>query len=538
MVKDSYIRRLEVTNSHWQGYLAEGQFEQFVEFVVAVNSLVDSFNRLRMSGLVRLCESLESEAFAKLSTQTTHPIHSKDVAGLQHKIDSLNAMVATTTLSQKALHSKERIVMHSEEWIKPRNVLVVCDTHSIDIANQVKNQMSFFGFMVEIANWENKEWDAQDELNTIPLAVILMSENAEASEQQLTLISTLRQKFCASQMLYLSEPLSPIAVVKLMRQGVDATIPIQNHATSVLSRILDLVQNAPQEKSRVLIVEDSKVALAAIERTLAQYGIHTFSIDNPNKLFDTLKTYTPDLILMDMHMPTFNGVEATRVLRQSEAYATIPIVYLSAESEVSMQVEALRLGGDQFLMKPFNPVLLAAVVEAKISRHRETQRSTQIDGLTGLLNHASSKAKLATMLRDLSLGQEMSIVMLDIDHFKSINDAYGHPVGDVVIRALAYLLKGRLRSVDLVGRYGGEEYIIGLPGVGASQAAAIIDKIREDFARLPHHSTEGVIHASFSAGTASYPNFDTVANLTEAADNALLQAKRLGRNRVEQHKPE
>lgn len=156
-------------------------------------------------------------------------------------------------------------------------------------------------------------------------------------------------------------------------------------------------------------------------------------------------------------------------------------------------------------MKPFNPVLLAAVVEAKISRYHEMQRSTQMDGLTGLLNHASSKTKLADMLRDLSLGQEMAVVMLDIDHFKSINDSYGHPVGDLVIRTLAYLLKGRLRAIDLIGRYGGEEYIIGLPGVGASQAAVIIDKIRQDFARFTHHYVGGVIHATFSAGRASYP---------------------------------
>ena len=237
-------------------------------------------------------------------------------------------------------------------------------------------------------------------------------------------------------------------------------------------------------------------------------------------------------------MPKFNGIEATRVLRQTEAYATIPIVYLSADSEVSKQVEALRLGGDQFLIKPFNPVLLAAVVEAQISRFREMQRSTQIDGLTGLFNHASSKTKLAAMLRDLSLGQEMAIVMLDIDHFKSINDAYGHPVGDLVIRTLAYLLKGRLRSIDLIGRYGGEEYIVGLLGVGASQASVIIDNIRQDFARFTHRYADGVIHTTFSAGVASYPNLGSVSELIEAADNAMLQAKRLGKNRVEQHQSE
>jgi len=457
---------------------------------------------------------------------------------MQKKIDTLNSTVESMFLSQEACrhqegwHSKAYIDAKDDQWIKPRNVLVVADNHGFDVANELKTQLSFFGFKIEIIAWED-----QPAIDSAPLAVIFMSVNSDATEQQLALIAQLHQQFFSSQMLYLGEPLKPESIVKLMRAGVDATIPIKNHSTMVLSRILDLVQTAPQEKSHVLVVEDSRVALASIERTLAQYDIDTFSINSPDKLFDALEIYTPDLILMDMHMPKFNGVEATRVLRQTEAYATIPIVYLSAETEVSMQVEALRLGGDQFLMKPFNPVLLAAVVEAKISRFREMQRSTQIDGLTGLLNHASSKTKLAAMLRDLSVGQEMAIVMLDIDHFKSINDSYGHPVGDLVIRTLAYLLKGRLRSIDLIGRYGGEEYIIGLPGVGASQAAVIIDKIRQDFARFTHHYAGGVIHATFSAGTAAYPDLGSVFEIIEAADNALLQAKRLGRNRVEQHQP-
>ena len=123
--------------------------------------------------------------------------------------------------------------------------------------------------------------------------------------------------------------------------------------------------------------------------------------------------------------------------------------------------------------------------------------------------------------------------MIDIDHFKAINDTYGHPVGDQVIRALAWLLKGRLRSSDLIGRYGGEEFLIALPGVSLEQAITVIDRIRSDFAALPHAHPGGALHATFSAGVASFPMFDAAAALTEAADAALLHAKRLGRNRVE-----
>ncbi len=529
MVNESFTERLAVMNQLWQRYLKDGKFEQFIEFIVAVNSLVESFSRLRMSGLVRLCEGLESAAFAMLATENAHPISDSDARGLQGTIDALNSLVKSLSQSQeKRLNSNARTLYDDAHWIKPRSVLVVSDSNKFEVANELKQQMSFFGFKIEIVGW------AQITISeNAPLAVIFMCENSIPTTEQFSRISDIRQQYISSQIFYLSEPLKPEDIVKLMRAGVDTTVPIENYASMMLSRILDLVQTENQEKSQVLIVEDSRVALTSIERTLAQHGIDSFSINSPDKLFDALEVYKPDLILMDMHMPKFNGVEATRVLRQTEAYATIPIVYLSAESEVSMQVEALRLGGDQFLMKPFNPVLLAAVVEAKVARFREMQRSTQIDSLTGLLNHASSKTKLAAMLRDLGPGHEFSVIMLDIDHFKSINDSYGHPVGDVVIRTLAYLLKGRLRSVDLVGRYGGEEYIIGLPGIGADKAADVMNQIRLDFAQLPQRYFGGVFYTTFSAGASSYPHFDSAETLIEAADNALFQAKRLGRNRIE-----
>ena len=126
-----------------------------------------------------------------------------------------------------------------------------------------------------------------------------------------------------------------------------------------------------------------------------------------------------------------------------------------------------------------------------------------------------------------------AVLLLDLNGFKAVNDTYGHPVGDQVIRALAWLLKGRLRSSDLIGRYGGEEFLIALHGVSPEQARSVIDRIRRDFAALPHAHPGGALHATFSAGMSSYPMPDTAASLTELADGALLQAKRLGRNRVE-----
>jgi len=234
-----------------------------------------------------------------------------------------------------------------------------------------------------------------------------------------------------------------------------------------------------------------------------------------------------------MYMPRFNGVEATRVLRQMAAYNSLPIVYLSGESDVGMQVEALRLGGDQFLIKPFNPVLLAAVVKTRIERFRETRRSTRLDGLTGLLNHTAVKSSLQSMVDQTPAGGSLTVAMIDIDHFKSINDTYGHPVGDQVIRGLAWLLKGRLRSVDLIGRYGGEEFMVALPGVALQQAVPVIDRIRAAFAALPHAHRGGALFATFSAGVACYPVVQSAAGLTEVADSALLLAKSQGRNRVE-----
>jgi len=521
--------RLYVLRTRWERYVAEGRFEQFIEFAVAVNSLAEYFNRLRLPGLVRLCEGLENAALAKLGDQDTHPVPQQDILSLQRQVDTLLGAVSTSRPPAAGRRTDEPPASPDTDWIKPRAIWMVAAPAKQEMADAMARQLKFFGFKIVPL-----EWEAMRLPEDMPLAVLFVPAGEEAGKAELDAIAAIRKSCPASQLIYLGVQSAIEPIVELMRAGIDVTIPAEDQPAMVLNCVLDLVQSNEQEQYRVLVVEDSRVAVALIQRTLAQHDIDTRAINDPARLLEALESYKPDLVLMDMHMPRFNGVEATRVLRQMAAYSALPIVYLSGESDVGMQVEALRLGGDQFLMKPFNPVLLAAVVKTRIERFRETRRSTRLDGLTGLLNHTSAKSRLHAMVRDTESQGALTVAMIDIDHFKSINDTYGHPVGDQVIRGLAWLLKGRLRSVDLIGRYGGEEFMIALPGVDTARAAPVIDRIRRDFSALPHAHPEGALFATFSAGVACFPSIHpSAAGLTEAADQALLKAKRLGRNRVE-----
>ena len=529
---ESIDTRLGTMQASWAGYVAKGDIEQLVEFAIIINSLAEFFNRLHFSGLTRLCEGLENTVLDLLDHHDAG-LSAENKLLLQRQVDTLIAAATSFQPSHvaarreaQALDSAATVVLH-EDWLKPRLLHVVADAAQVKMTTTLVEQLQLFGFNVLVSAWEDRLLNQET-----PLAVVFIPKEKQANDAEVDLIQLVRAKWRTSQLVCVADQELIEPIVSLMRAGIDISIPVEEQSMRVLNCILDFVQVQAQEKSRVLIVEDSKVAITMIQRTLMQHGIESEAIVDPGGLFAALQAYQPDLILMDMHMPRFNGVEATRVLRQMDAYKAVPIVYLSGESGVGMQVEALRLGGDQFLIKPINPVLLAAVVKTKIERFREAQRSSTIDGLTGLLNHTASKSRLKSMVSKLNATTSLSVVMLDIDHFKSINDTYGHPVGDQVIQSLAWLLKGHLRANDLVGRYGGEEFMIAMQDVTQTQAQAIVDRIRQLFSALPHSHSNGALFATFSAGIASYGDIKDASVLTEHADFALLNAKRLGRNCV------
>jgi diguanylate cyclase (GGDEF)-like protein len=259
----------------------------------------------------------------------------------------------------------------------------------------------------------------------------------------------------------------------------------------------------------------------------------TRTVTEPLQVMKPLVDFRPDLILIDIHMPDVTGTEIAAILRQESAYVSIPIVFLSSEKNPDKQQNAMLLGADDFLTKPVEPGHLISSVTSRVQRARTLRNLAERDSLTGLLNHTRFKEQLSIeVARAQRMGTSLAFVMLDIDHFKTINDTYGHPTGDRVLKSFALLFKQRLRKTDVLGRYGGEEFGVIMPDTGEGAAFQVMEELREAFAKIGHSSHGTIFQVTFSGGIATLPPWQDAASLNEAADRALYHAKRGGRNQV------
>ncbi len=304
------------------------------------------------------------------------------------------------------------------------------------------------------------------------------------------------------------------------------------------SRFIDtldhLTSHSLPDPFRILIVDDAKSSADFYARTLQEAGMHTDTVNDPLDVIQHIQDFCPELILMDIYMPNCHGTELAAVIRQDESYVGTPVVYLSSETRADKQQIAMAQGGDDFLTKPIKPEHLVSAVRNRASRYRKLRSFMVRDSLTGLYNHTSTKELLAHELAQaVRNGSALSYVMLDIDHFKTVNDRYGHAMGDRVIKILARLLKQRLRCTDIIGRYGGEEFAIILPDTPLEAAHQVIDDIRGSFENIRLSQNDVNFHVSFSAGIAVHPVYTDAITLNDAADRALYQAKQNGRNRIE-----
>lgn len=294
-----------------------------------------------------------------------------------------------------------------------------------------------------------------------------------------------------------------------------------------------IVSADSEEQFRVLIVDDVEIQAKINAMHLARAGIASKIVTNPYDVLNALEDYLPDLLLLDLYMPECTGLELAQVIRQMKAFVSLPIVYLSAETDREKQLVAVGLGGDDFLTKPIKPDHLVTAVRSRIERYRQLRALMLRDSLTGLFNHTSVRERLGQeLVRTARTNQPLALAMIDIDHFKQVNDIHGHATGDRVLKALTHILVRRLRQSDIIGRYGGEEFIVILPGTDEDTALCVMNELRDGFSQVHHNGERGEFCVTFSCGVAVYPTYQSPTAISEAADRALYSAKAQGRNRV------
>lgn len=507
-------------------YCATPDFELFVEFGVSLSSFSDFLQVKGLSGLHKMSNSLEQRVLTLFEDVERHQISTQTILDVQRLLEELitrvNRFLESNSRSMPDRRSRDNGA-HLTEPVPPQRVWFVGD--KTGQWKPLVTQLQYFNIEVHIYAWS--EVPPGSEEPTLVLLNTLGMTSPVACEH----IAVMRSRFSASKLLVHGYLADFNSLKSALRAGSDYCFADPTALAVVLAKIIEMCGTEEEPPYRVLVVEDSPTATKVIQRALGQSDIESFAITDPAEVLTGLRSFQPDLILMDMYLPDCTGVEATRVIRQHAEFLSTPVIYLSGDDDMALQVEALRMGGDQFLTKPFKPVFLNAVVKSKIERYRALRRTMLRDGLTGLFNHRTIKERLATALMAArSGGSPLSVAMIDIDHFKLVNDKYGHPMGDQVIRSLAWLLKQRLRKTDIVGRYGGEEFLVVMPDSGIPLAFDVLDRIRHDFSRVQYAFEDTGFHATFSAGVSQFPTMSGVEALIKDADESLYDAKQSGRN--------
>ncbi len=306
------------------------------------------------------------------------------------------------------------------------------------------------------------------------------------------------------------------------------------------------------ELPRILLVEDSRSQAEAARDFLEDNGYHVVTAPDGKSAIKEAVSGSVDLILLDLQLPDMSGVEVCRWLKINHSTRMIPILMLTSKGEVEDKVSGLEAGADDYLSKPYSEVELNARIYAllrtKALQDELSEKNRKLeellarvetlavtDPLTKLYNrryiedHIKGELKAA-----LRYNSSLSLLMIDIDNFKSINDEFGHKAGDAVLKEIAEIIQGSLREVDMAARWGGEEFVAILPRCGKEDALHLAKRILKAVATHDFRSVPG-LRVTISIGIAGVPapSIDDSDKLLDASDQAMYKAKKNGRNRIE-----
>ncbi|HYC91454.1 MAG TPA: diguanylate cyclase [Thermoanaerobaculia bacterium] len=308
--------------------------------------------------------------------------------------------------------------------------------------------------------------------------------------------------------------------MRALRSGAEAFVTRPLDVLALVRRVAALRERKERPARRILAVEDDTVTIALIRGILSAAGYEIEICRDPRDFEKMLVAFQPDLLLMDVQLSDdVTGHDLVRYVRQSERFSTVPVIIVTSDSERRAILESTNAGADMLVTKPVDWDLLLSQIAARLERATVVRELTDRDPLTGVLTRGAFDARM----RQRGAGGNAVLVLMDLDHFKVINDTHGHAAGDRVLTSLGTLLRRRLRYSDVVSRYGGEEFALLLENVSLAGAADLCERLLAELGEMEPGVT-------FSAGLA--PLQESFEESYRRADAALYEAKRAGRARI------
>ncbi|MED0656539.1 diguanylate cyclase [Anoxybacillus ayderensis] len=288
------------------------------------------------------------------------------------------------------------------------------------------------------------------------------------------------------------------------------------------------------DEPTVLLIDDDPSFLMYVKEQLEQNGWYVVAIADPVKAVASFYDVRPDCVVIDIHMETKTGFEVLTFLKQKLKQQFVPMIMVSIDDRKETRMKSYEMGADDFIPKPFAIDEFIVRIRRQLQRKQLIDELLLLDELTHVYNRKYIKQAYEQLKSDWHRTHEpFCLAVLDIDHFKRVNDQYGHLMGDVVLKKFAQFLKTNVRARDVVIRFGGEEFVVLLPATEATEAFLVFDRLREQFERMTFQCDETTFSCTFSTGIVEVLDpTKPIGHWIELADSALYEAKNTGRNCV------
>ncbi|QOY55248.1 diguanylate cyclase [Candidatus Sulfurimonas marisnigri] len=529
LLRNNYAKELPSKIEHLQLIFDKGiknGFDESIidEFYRSAHNLIGSGATFGFLELSRAANNLEKAISAYL--RTDKPISKAE-------IEDLRLILKSIFLATKA-KSRDVHLGFSNDVIKSRNssisIYIIDDDQYIH--EELKIQLENFGYNVKSFH-DTKSFE-KAALEKAPDIVMMDITFPDEDHGGISSIRRIKKDFLKPFILFfISSNNDFVTRINAIRVGCDGYFTKPLDMVSLLDKLEYLTNKKSSDEIQVLMLDDKVGFYNTHLDSLSDSRINTHFINNPELILEAMSDFRPDIVLLDLDMPQYDGVEVAKVIRQMDEYISIPIIFLTDKDKDNFKDEALDTGVEDIILKSTSQKNLIYKIQNKAQHYKNIRAKIQSDSLTGLYNHTTIMDLLVKEISNAKrYGYSFSFAMIDIDYFKKVNDTFGHQAGDSVLKTLSHFMTQRVRTSDLVGRYGGEEFCIILPHAICENAKKMLDDMRIKFSNIVHYGGDTEFYSTISIGVCQWNKDMKIVTLIENTDKAMYLSKNNGRNQT------